>query len=112
MLINVLFFWFLFPVDDALGNQSRPGTRLSDRSSTRQSRRSSIESESAALDYTHLEQSGADEYEADAQFSDNEVDQFLQSLKEEGKLSVNIFEKTQRTCLAFVFVAVFVFATT
>ena len=103
---------FLFPVDDALGNQSRPGTRLSDRSSTRQSRRSSIESESAALDYTHLEQSGADEYEADAQFSDNEVDQFLQSLKEEGKLSVNIFEKTQRTCLAFVFVAVFVFATT
>ena len=84
------YFYVFSPIDDALGNQSRPGTRLSDRSSTRQSRRSSIESESAALDYTHLEQSGADEYEGDAQFSDNEVDQFLQSLKESGKLSVNI----------------------
>ncbi|XP_073235787.1 dynein heavy chain domain-containing protein 1-like [Porites lutea] len=80
--------------DDALGNQSRPGTRLSDRSSTRQSRRSSIESDPAALDYTHLEQSGADEYEDDAQFSDNEVDQFLQSLKESGDQD-SIFQESE-----------------
>lgn len=92
-----------------MGNQSRPGTRLSDRSSTRQSRRSSIESESAALDYTHLDQSGGDEYEADAQFSDNEVDQFLQSLKESGNLSVYTSSRKPTVLVKLLFLLLFLF---
>ena len=76
-------------VDDSVdqGLSSRAETRQSDRSVSRQSGRSSIELEAApALDYANLGQTGADEYEADPQLSDNEeVDQFLQSLKETGK---------------------------
>lgn len=69
------------------GQNSRPETRQSERSLSRQSGRSSIELDAApALDYANLEQSGADDDEADPQLSDNEVDQFLQSLKETGKV--------------------------
>lgn len=68
------------------GQTSRPETSQSERSVSRQSGRSSIDSEAAlALDYANLGQPGADDYEADQQLSDNEVDQFLQSLKETGK---------------------------
>ena len=79
----------LSPVDDTLdqSHSSRPETRQSERSLSRQSGRSSIELDAApALDYANLEQSGADEDEADPQLSDNEVDQFLQSLKDTGKV--------------------------
>lgn len=75
-------------VDDTVdqSQSSRPGTTQSERSISRQSGRSSIDLEAApALDYANLGQSGADDYEADPQLSDNEVDQFLQSLKETGK---------------------------
>ena len=69
-----------------LSQASRPETRQSERSVSRQSGRSSIELDTApALDYTNLEQSGADDDEVDPQLSDNEVDQFLQSLKETGE---------------------------
>lgn len=64
---------------------SRPETGQSERSSSRHSRRSSTDIETAALDYANLGASGADESEAETQLSDNEVDQFLQSLKEPGK---------------------------
>ena len=79
----------LSPVDDSLdqGHSSRPETRQSERSLSRQSGRSSIELDAApALDYANLDQSGADDDEADPQLSDNEVDQFLQSLKDTGKV--------------------------
>ena len=79
----------LSPVDDTLdrGHSSRPETRQSERSLSRQSGRSSIELDAApALDYANLDQSGADDDEADPQLSDNEVDQFLQSLKDTGKV--------------------------
>ena len=74
----------LFSVDE-LETQGRPETRQSDRSASRQSGHSSIDLEaSQALDYANLGQSAAEEYEADPHLSDNEVDQFLQSLKETG----------------------------
>lgn len=79
----------LSSVDDTVdqSQNSRPETRQSERSASRQSGRSSIDLDAApALDYANLGQSGAaDDYEADPQLSDNEVDQFLQSLKETGK---------------------------
>ena len=59
---------------------------MSDRSSSRHSGRSSVEFEASALDDSHPGQSGADDFETDPHFSDNEVDQFLQSLKDPGKL--------------------------
>ena len=80
----------LSSVDDTVdqGKDSRPQTEQSERSVSRQSGRSSVELDSApALDYTNLEQSGADDDEADAQLSDHEVDQFLQSLKDTGKVA-------------------------
>ena len=79
----------LLSVDDDQDQGSRPGTTQSERSISRQSGRSSIDLEAApALDYANLGQSGADDYEADTQLSDNEVDQFLQSLKETGKVTI------------------------
>ena len=69
-------------VDNTADDQSRPDTRQSDRSSTRQS----TELDTAALDYTNLDQLGGEDDEADPQLSDNEVDQFLQSLKDPGKM--------------------------
>ena len=78
----------LLSADDAVdqGQTSRPETSQSERSVSHQSRRSSIDLDAApALDYANLGQPGAEDYEADQQLSDNEVDQFLQSLKETGK---------------------------
>ena len=79
----------LSSADDTVdqGKDSRPQTEQSERSVSRQSGRLSVELDtSPALDYANLEQSGADDDEADAQLSDHEVDQFLQSLKETGKV--------------------------
>ena len=84
-----MLLFFLSPVDDAVDQDqnSRPETRQSERSHSRQSGRSSIDLDAApALDYANLEQSRADDDEDDPQLSDNEVDQFLQSLKETGKV--------------------------
>ena len=65
---------------------SRPDTRQSDRSS-RPSGGSSVDMEaSQTLDDAHLEQAPAEEFESDPQLFDNEVDQFLQSLRENGNV--------------------------
>lgn len=71
---------------------SRPETGMSDRSSSRHSGRSSVEFEASALDDSHPGQSGADDFETDPHFSDNEVDQFLQSLKDPEEHGISFLE--------------------
>ena len=108
VLVEMKFFCCccLSSVDDTLdqGQNSRPETRQSERSLSRQSGRSSIELDAApALDYANLEQSGADDDEADQHLSDNEVDQFLQSLKETGKVCNPIYALLNLFNLFFFF---------
>ncbi|XP_029192398.2 LOW QUALITY PROTEIN: dynein heavy chain domain-containing protein 1-like [Acropora millepora] len=71
---------------------SRSETRLSDRSPSRHSRRSSVELEAAVLGDSHSGQSAADDSEHDPHLSDNEVDQFLESLKEPEEHGGNFLE--------------------
>ena len=65
---------------------SRPDTRQSGRSS-RLSGSSSVDTEAfPTLHYPHLQQASEEEFEADPQHFDSEVDQFLQSLRENGNV--------------------------
>lgn len=65
---------------------SRPDTRQSGRSS-RLSGSSSVDMEAfPTLHYPHLHQASEEEFEAEPQHYDNEVDQFLQSLRENGNV--------------------------
>lgn len=65
---------------------SRPDTRQSGRSS-RLSGGSSVDMEAfPTLHYPHLQQASEEEFEADPQHFDSEVDQFLQSLRENGNV--------------------------
>lgn len=82
----LLWFFLLFTNKTVDLETSRPETRLSNRSSSRHSRRSSVELEAAALGDSHQKHSVADGSELDPHCYDNEVDQFLQSLKEPGKV--------------------------
>ena len=85
-LVIVVLIFLLFTNNTVDLDTSRSETRLSDRSTSRHSRRSSVELEGAVLGDSHAGLSVADDSEHDPHFSDNEVDQFLESLKEPGKV--------------------------
>lgn len=85
-LVIVVLIFLLFTNNTVDLDTSRSETRLSDRSTSRHSRRSSVELEVAVLGDSHAGLSVADDSEHDPHFSDNEVDQFLESLKEPGKV--------------------------
>ena len=85
-LVIVVLIFLLFTNNTVDLDTSRSETRLSDRSASRHSRRSSVELEVAVLGDSHAGLSVADDSEHDPHFSDNEVDQFLESLKEPGKV--------------------------
>ena len=91
MIIAYLIFLF-FTNNTVDLDTSRSETRLSDRSPSRHSRRSSVELEAAVLGDSHSGQSAADDSEHDPHLSDNEVDQFLESLKEPGKVQYLVWK--------------------